>query len=139
MGSYLDTISSDLVFIPNATFGVNLVSRSLDINVGDEIIISNHEYGACENTWKYLMGRTGVKLKRIAIPLPLPSADRIVNLIWDGITEWTGMIFLSQITSPTAVRFPIEDICLNGRGEGILVFIDGAHAPGQIEISIINW
>jgi isopenicillin-N epimerase len=136
LGSYLNANPSDLVYIPNATFGVNLVARSLKIKEGDEIIISNHEYGACENVWRFVCEKSGAVLKQIDIPLPLPPGDQIIELIWDGITDRTRMIFLSQITSPTAIRLPIEKICQRARNEKIMTFIDGAHAPGQIMLNL---
>jgi len=136
LGGYLGANLDNLVYIPNTTFGVNLVARSLDLKEDDEIIISNQEYGACENTWRFLAERSGAKLKIIGIPLPIAPADQIVNLVWDKITENTRLIFLSQITSPTAIRLPIEDICQEARKNGILTFIDGAHAPGQIELDL---
>lgn len=138
LGGYLGADPKDLVFIPNATFGVNLVARSLALEKDDEIIISNHEYGACENAWRFLADKWQAKLNIIKIPLPLPPADQIVNLVWDGITERTKLIFLSQITSPTAVRLPIEIICQKAGKDGILTFIDGAHAPGLVDLDLVG-
>ena len=129
LAAYLGADPSDLVFVPNATFAVNIIARSLDLGPGDEIIISNHEYGACENVWSFLSQKTEVNIVRVEIPLPLPSEEQITEIIGSRITDRTRLIFLSQITSPTAVRLPVEKICQKTREQGILVFIDGAHAP----------
>jgi isopenicillin-N epimerase len=136
LGGYLGADPNCLVFIPNATFGVNLVTHSLDLKKDDEVIISNHEYGACENAWKYITKRSGAKLISVDIPLPLPPPERISNLIWEATTKRTKLIFLSQITSPTAIRLPVEEISQRANEEGIMVFIDGAHAPGQIPVDL---
>ncbi len=136
LAAFLGADPSDLVFVPNATFAVNIIARSLDLGPGDEIIISNHEYGACENVWLFLSRKKDLKIVRAEIPLPLPSEDFIIKEIWKRITNRTRLIFLSQITSPTAVRLPVEKICRQAREEGILVFIDGAHAPGQVDLDL---
>ena len=128
----------NLAYIPNATFGVNIVARSLNFDPGDEILTSDHEYGACDNVFSFLSQKKGIKLERQHIPLPLPSPGEILELFWEAVTEQTRLIFLSQITSSTAVRFPIESICNRARDAGILVLIDGAHAPGQIDLNLNN-
>jgi isopenicillin-N epimerase len=136
LGSYLNADPVNLVFIPNATFGVNIIGSSLDFQSGDEVLTTNHEYGACDNVWSYWSQKKGIKVVRQPIPLPLPSRDEIIDAFWSGVTDRTRLIFLSQISSPTAVRLPVEEICLRAREAGILIFIDGAHAPGQINLNL---
>ncbi len=136
LAAYLGADPQNLVFIPNATFGVNVLARSLDLQPDDEILISNHEYGACENVWKYLSEKNGFKVVQQDIPLPLPSETEILEILWSGVNERTRLIFISQITSPTAVRLPVEEICRRARQVGIPVLVDGAHAPGQIKLDL---
>ena len=132
LASYLGADPENIVYIPNATYGVNVIARSLDFNPGDELLTSNHEYGACDNIWAFLGQKKGLNVIRQEIPLPLPSKEEIIDLIWSGVSENTRLIFLSQITSPTAVRLPVEEICQRAREAGILTLVDGAHAPGQL-------
>ncbi len=136
LADYLGTTADDLVFIPNATFGVNVVARSFDFQPGDEVLTSNQEYGACENVWHFLSQKTGLKLVSQNIPLPLPAEDEIVEMLWAGVSERTRLIFLSHITSPTAVRLPVEKVIQRAREAGIPVLVDGAHAPGQIKLDL---
>jgi len=136
LAAYLGANQNNLVFVPNATFGVNIIARSLAFQEGDEVLTSNHEYGACENVWSFMSQKTGVKVVRQKIPLPMLSPDEIVDLFWQGVTDHTRLIFLSQITSPTAIRLPIEKICKKARKSGILTLIDGAHAPGQLDLDL---
>ena len=136
LAAFLGADPHNLVFIPNATFGVNIIARSLNFQKGDEVLTSNHEYGACDNVWSFLNQKTGLKVVRQEIPLPLPSPGEIVDRIWQGVTDRTRLIFLSQITSPTAVRLPVEEICRKARDAGILTLIDGAHAPGQLDLNL---
>jgi len=136
LASYLMAEAENLVFVPNATFGVNVIARSMDFQPGDELLTSNHEYGACDNVWDFLSQKTGLKVIRQDIPLPLPSKEEMVEMIWKGVSEKTRLIFLSQITSPTAVRLPVEKICQRAKKAGILILIDGAHAPGQLDLDL---
>lgn len=136
LGSYLNVAADDLVYVPNATFGVNVVARSLQLGPGDEVLATDHEYGACENAWLFMSRERGFRYARQPIPLPLASAADVVEQFWAGVTPQTKVIFLSHITSPTAMRLPVEAICARARAAGILTVIDGAHAPGQIPLDL---
>ena len=136
LGSYLNVAADDLVYVPNATFGVNVVARSLQLGPGDEVLATDHEYGACENAWLFMSRERGFRYARQPIPLPLASAADVVEQFWAGVTPQTKVIFLSHITSPTAMRLPVEAICARARAAGILTVIDGAHAPGQISLDL---
>jgi len=136
LGEYLNADADDLVYIPNATHGVNIVARSLRLQSGDEILTTDHEYGACDYTWEFLCKKRGVTYVHQSIPLPVHSEDEIVEQFWQGVTPRTKVIFLSHITSPTALRLPVERICQRARQTGILTVVDGAHAPGQIPLDM---
>jgi isopenicillin-N epimerase len=136
LGAALGANPDHLVYIPNATFGVNVVARSIEFNPGDEVLTTNHEYGACQNIWEFLASEKGLRIVLQDIPLPLPPKEEIVEIIWSGVSERTRLIFLSQITSPTAVRLPVEEICQLAGAAGIPVLVDGAHAPGQLDLAL---
>jgi isopenicillin-N epimerase len=136
LGSFVGAEPDNLVFVPNATHGTNIVARSLDLGPGDEVLSTDHEYGAAERTWRFICGQRGAEYKRVSIPLPLPGDEEIVERLWQGVTERTKVIFLSHITSPSAVIFPVAEVCRRAREAGILTMIDGAHAPGQVDLSL---
>lgn len=136
LGIYLNADPDDLVYVTNATFGINIIARSLKLNQGDEILTSDHEYGACDYTWEFISSKTGSIYRRQPIALPVSSVEEIVEEFWHTVTPNTKVIFLSHITSSTALRMPVETICQRARQAGILTVIDGAHAPGQIPLDI---
>jgi isopenicillin-N epimerase len=138
LGNYLHSPPDCLAFVPNATFGVNIVARSLRLKPGDEILTSDHEYGACLNAWEFVCQHSGASLIRQPVPLPLSNPDDISSHLLSAVTTRTKLIFLSHITSPTAICFPVEQICNYARNLGILSFIDGAHAPGQIDLDLLE-
>jgi isopenicillin-N epimerase len=136
LGEYLNADVDDLVYIPNATHGVNIVAHSLTLQTGDEILTTNHEYGACDYTWEYVCGKLGAKYIHQPISLPVHSEEEIVDQFWSGITSRTKVIYLSHITSSTALRLPVEKICQRAKKAGILTVVDAAHSPGQIPIDL---
>jgi isopenicillin-N epimerase len=135
LANYVGAQPSQLVFIPNATFGVNAAARSLRLGPGDEVLGSDQEYGACTNIWSYLSERQGFSYKTVPVPLGVDSETMLASL-WQGVSERTRVIFLSHITSPTAQTLPVEAICQRAREAGILTIIDGAHAPGQLDLKL---
>jgi len=136
LGNYLNAVGDDLVYIPNATHGVNIVARSLDLQPDDEILTTDHEYGACDYTWEFICGKTGAKYIHQPIPLPVHTEEEIVEQLWQGVNSRTKVIYLSHITSSTALRFPVGEICQRAKEAGILSVVDAAHAPGQIHVDL---
>jgi len=102
----------------------------------DEILTTDHEYGAMDRTWRYVCQQSGARYVRVPMPLPVSDPAAFVDAFWEGVNRHTRVIFLSHITSPTALTFPVAEICRRARQAGILSIVDGAHAPGQIELNL---
>jgi isopenicillin-N epimerase len=136
LSQYVNADIDNLVFVPNATAGVNVVARSLSLQPGDEILTTDHEYGAINKTWEFVCQQTGACYVQHPIELPVSSPEAFVESFWSAVTPQTRVISISHITSPTALIFPIEEICRRAREAGILTIIDGAHAPGQIPVDL---
>jgi isopenicillin-N epimerase len=122
--------------VTNATVGLNIVARSLDLHPGDEVLSTDHEYGALDRTWRFLCAKRGAKYIRQPVPVPIASAADVVEAVWSGVTEQTRVLFISHITSPTAIIFPIKPLIDRARERGIVTIVDGAHAPGQIDLNL---
>ncbi|MGH2605806.1 MAG: aminotransferase class V-fold PLP-dependent enzyme [Anaerolineales bacterium] len=136
LGGFVGARPEDLVFVPNATYAVNAVARSIKLDPGDEVLATDHEYGACDRTWEFACLESGARYVRQPISLPAESSEAIVDQLWHGVTPRTRLIALSHITSPTALTLPAESIGRRAREQGILTLIDGAHAPGQIPLHL---
>ena len=125
-----------IVGLTNATEGLNIVAQSLRLAPGDEILTTDHEYAAIDKTFAYVARRSGAKVVTVTIPLPLTDARAFTDTLVAGITPRTRVLFLSHITSATALVFPITDIVAYARARGILTIIDGAHTPGHIALNL---
>ena len=109
---------------------------SLRLRPGDEILTTDHEYGAMDRTWRYVCREISARYVQRPIPLPVTTHADFIERFWAGVTERTRVIFISHITSPTALTFPVAEICRRARAAGILTIVDGAHAPGQITLDL---
>ena len=135
LGDFLGARGEDLVFLPNATHGVNTVARSLNLRPGDEVLATDHEYGACDATWEFVCRQRGATYRRVAVPLPFEAAGWAQRLL-DAATPQTRVVFTSHVTSTTALTFPVQALCEAARRRGITTLIDGAHAPGQMALDL---
>ena len=138
VGDFLGMRSDDFGFVTNATGAINAVLRSLRFEVGDEILTTNHVYHAIRQTIRFVAERTGARSIEIDIPVPIKAADEVVALIEAALTDRTRLLIVDHISSPTAILFPIELIINVCRQRHVDILIDGAHAPGMIELNIQN-
>ncbi|MHB8627414.1 MAG: aminotransferase class V-fold PLP-dependent enzyme [Aggregatilineales bacterium] len=136
LAAYLNADVDDIIFVPNATTGINMVARSLRLQPGDEILTTDHEYGAMDFTWQFVCDKTGASYIHHPIALPVTSVEETVESFWQAVTPRTRVIFMSHITSSTALILPIDEICRRARKAGILTVIDGAHVPGQLPLDL---
>lgn len=136
LAAFLGAQPQDLVFVPNATAGVNTVLRSLVFRPGDEVLTTNHAYNACKNALQFAAERLGAKIVIAQVPFPLKSSDEIVASVMNAATTRTKLVMLDHVTSPTAIIFPVEKLVRELASRGIDTLIDGAHAPGMIPLNI---
>ena len=131
LAAYIGARPDDLVLVPNATTGTNMVARSLHLRPGDEIVTTTHEYGGNELLWRYTCERAGARCVEVDT-WPATAVDDLLG----AVTPRTRALFVSHISSPTALRFPVQEICARAREAGVLTIVDGAHAPGQIPLDL---
>ncbi|MEK8179483.1 aminotransferase class V-fold PLP-dependent enzyme [Flavobacterium buctense] len=138
LARFIGCDSEDFFFVPNPTVAINTVMRSLKLNPGDEILSTNHEYGAMDRTWNFYCKKSGAKYVRQNISLPIVSKAQIIEEFWKGYTTNTKVIFLNQMSSSTALIFPVKEICDKAQELGLITIIDGAHVPGHIDLNITD-
>jgi isopenicillin-N epimerase len=125
LGSYIGARADDLTLVPNATTGVNLAARALELQPGDEVLATDLEYGACDRTWELLCERTGASYVRA----PLDE-------LFDHVTERTRVFFASHITSETGLILPIDELVAQARERGLTTIVDGAHSPAHVDLDL---
>lgn len=136
LAAELGTSHDNIAGLTNATTGLNIVAQSLDLKPGDQILTTDHEYSALEKTWAYVCRKTGAEVVVVKVPMPLMTEPQFTDTVVAGMTDRTRVLFLSHITSPTALVFPIERAIAEARRRGIWSVIDGAHTPGHIRLDL---
>ncbi|HET7839556.1 MAG TPA: aminotransferase class V-fold PLP-dependent enzyme, partial [Rectinemataceae bacterium] len=136
LAAYLGASPRDLAFVENATTAVGIAARSLALEPGDEVIGTDHEYGACAEAWRRVCEARGASYRSIAVPLPYAGHGDFLARLEGAIGPRTRALFVSQITSPTALELPAAEVCALARRLGLVSVIDGAHVPGQLELEL---
>jgi isopenicillin-N epimerase len=136
LARFLHAKEQDIAFVENATSGVNAVLRSLEFRPGDEILATTHTYNAVRQTIREACRRSGARLVEARIELPVEGVEGLIQPILKGMTRRTKLVVLDHISSPTGLIFPVKRLAAAARARGAKVLVDGAHAPGQIELDI---
>ncbi|MFI4859784.1 MAG: aminotransferase class V-fold PLP-dependent enzyme [Phycisphaerales bacterium JB063] len=126
----------DVVFVRNATAGVNVVLRSLRFEPGDEILYFNHAYNACANVVRFVADRWGAKPVRVDIPWPIEDPQQVIDAVDAAVTDQTRLAMLDHITSGSGLVLPIAQIIAKLKAHGIDTLVDAAHAPGMVPIDV---
>lgn len=136
LGQFLGANPEDLAFVSNATAGVNTVLRSLTFEPGDELLITDHGYNACNNAVRFVAEKSRANVVVVPFPFPIKSPDDVVDAILEHVTPKTKLVLVDHITSPTGIVLPIDKIVTASRERGIDTLVDGAHAPGMVPVDL---
>ena len=136
LAEFLGADAAELVFVPNATSGVNTVLRSLGFKRGDELLVTNHEYNACRNALDFVAGRSGARIVVAEVPFPLDEAKEVVDAVLSRVTARTRLALLDHVTSQTGLVLPIQLLVERLAERGVDALVDGAHAPGMVPVNL---
>ena len=136
LSHYINCDKDDLIFVSNPTQAVGNVIHNISVNINDEILSTNLEYGACDRMWTYDSEQKGYKYIQAEITLPIEDKEIFLNEFWSFANDQTKYVFISQITSSTGMILPIPEIVAEAKKRGIKTIIDGAHVPAHIALNI---
>jgi isopenicillin-N epimerase len=136
LASFVGADEADLVFVPNATAGVNTVLRSLEFQPGDELLTTNHEYNASRNALDFAAERSGATVIVAEVPFPLVDESKIIEAVLERVSTRTKLVLMDHVTSQTGLIMPLQSLIQALNDRGIPVLVDGAHAPGMVPLNL---
>src|SRR2546425_2127219 len=136
LSEFLGADPAGLVFVPNATAGVNTVLRSLRFKRGDELLVTDHEYNACRNALNFIAERSGALVVVANVPFPLRSEAEIIDAVISRATSRTRLALLDHVTSQTGLVLPIQTLVRKLAQHGVETLVDGSHAPGMVPLKM---
>lgn len=136
LAEFVGAQADELVFVPNATTGVNSVLRSLSFNPDDELLTTNLEYNACRNALDFIASRTGAKVVVATVPFPLDSPNQVVEAVMEQVSPRTRLALLDHVTSKTGLIFPLQQLVNKLAAQGVDTLVDGAHALGMVPLNL---
>ena len=136
LAEFLHADPEGLVFVNNATEGVNTVLSGLELSAGDELITTDHAYGACKNALEFHAARSGAVVRTASLPFPIFDPGQVVEAVLGVVSHRTRVALLDHVTSPTGLVLPMEDLVSALQARGVAVLVDGAHAPGMLPLEL---
>lgn len=136
VASFVSADPKDVVFVQNATTGVNAVLRSLDLHEGDELLTTSHEYNACKNALEFVAVRAKAKVVVGTIPFPIQSEQQAIDALVSRVSSRTRLLLIDHVTSPSGFVLPLAKIIEAMSAKNVPVLVDGAHGPGMIDVDL---
>lgn len=138
LAAFLGCNRDELALLRNATEANSYIANGIDVNPGDEVLITDQEHPGGEHPWNLRAKRYGIVVKKVTLPKPVPDTATVLNLFESAITPRTRVIFFSHITTLTGTVLPAKALCALARSKGILSAVDGAHVPGMMRLDLHN-
>jgi len=126
----------EIALLRNATEANSYIANGVDMQSGDEVLMTDQEHPGGEHPWNLKAKRYGIVVKKITLPRPVKDAAQVLNLFNDSITPRTRVMFFSHITTFSGVVLPARELATIARDKGILSAVDGAHVPGMMQLHV---
>jgi len=139
LADFVGTRPERLSLVQNTTMGMSVPAQGLLFNAGEEIVMTDQEYGAVSMCWEYIAERRGMTIKRVTLPLEIENPEQIVRLYREQMTDKTKVMVFAHVYWSTGLVTPVKELTALGREHGAWVIVDGAHAVGMTPVALDDW
>ncbi len=129
--------TDEIAFMSNATEGLDLITKGIPLQPGDEVLTTTQEHPAGIRPWRLRAEREGITLREIPIPSPLTSKDQAIDPLRQAMNDRTKVLFFCQVTRG-GLLYPVKELCSLARERGIISAVDGAQAIGNLGIDLYD-
>lgn len=136
LAAFVGCKRDEIALVRNATEANSYIANGIEMNAGDEVLMTDQEHPGGLQPWRLRAKRYGVVIKTVTLPKPVKDANQVLNLFNDAITPRTRVIFFSHITTVTGVVLPAKEICALARSKNVLSAVDGAHVTGMMRLNL---
>ena len=136
LATFVNADTDEVALTRNTTEGMSFVANGLDLDPGDEVLLSFHEHPGGLQPWRLAAARRGVVVKELPFPIPTSDPSDIVGLFEAAITPRTKVISVSHVTFATGCMLPVRELAALARPRGIVTVVDGAHAIGMLHLDM---
>jgi selenocysteine lyase/cysteine desulfurase len=136
IGAFINAPTEGIILTRNTTEGLSLIGQTIHLEQGDEILTTTREHKGGEVGFEFIAHRDGAKIRKIELPMPAQSVNEIVKTIESALTEKTKILVLSHVNTITGMKMPFEEFSSLTRDRNIWLIVDGAQAPGLINVDV---
>jgi isopenicillin-N epimerase len=136
VAAFLGADPDSTALIGNTTAGVAVVLQSVRLAPGEEVLLTDHAYGAVGLAVRRQCRRAGATARTVAVPLAATDAE-IVSRVRGALRPGkTKLLIVDAVTSATARAMPVAAMVAAAREHEIPVLVDAAHAPGMLPVDV---
>jgi isopenicillin-N epimerase len=142
LARFVGCSADSLAFVENATAGAQAVVDAMPLQLGDEILVTDHTYNAVRLIVEARCAKTGATARVVKLPLHASAKDMVARFA-AAVTPNVRLAIVDHITSPTALCFPMGEVIAALKMQGARVLVDGAHAVGHVPLALdalgVDW
>ncbi len=127
LGQFLHCHGRDIALVENTTSAMNILARSLPLEPGDRVVMTDQAYGAVLRLFGQVCQQRGAELVVAPVRFPVESPDQLAQTVLDRVDQRTRLVVVDHVSSASALVFPVEKICRELRDHRAWVVVDGAH------------
>jgi isopenicillin-N epimerase len=136
VAAFVGARGEDLAFVDNATTGATAVLRSLPLEAGDEVLVTDHVYGGITRAALHAARLRGAHVKTAPVPYPRFDAAELLATLDAAMGPRTRLLIVDHVSAESALIHPVAEIVARAHAKGVLVLVDGAHAPGMLALDV---